>query len=543
MNNAPSSTDVSKSRFVAEDLVSQTIGERYAIRELIARGGTSFIYKALDKELGRLVALKVRLSPRTAMSPFDEENIRRLKREGKGLAQMKHPNIVPLFDAGLDEDTLPHYDIYYMAMELMEGETLEKRLKNVEAHGKRMAWREVLAIIQGVATALDYAHEHKFQFVHRDVKPSNIMLVDDKAYLFDFGLLKALSFPTTTVERKTFADFKKFTIDGMAMGTPAYWSPEQIKGIEIDSRTDVYSLGGVLYCMLTDQLPYEDDPFGLAHLHEPSPRPSSVDRALFAFDSIVARAMAKDPGDRYQSAGELAQALEAALMLTPDSARGTELATAQDIVRRIPRWLGGLLVILVAIALMLFGVRYFNWLQPPTSLPLGWQSSTTGVFMEVKDDDDYLVTITEDNTSYTIFREGEQLENPNISLEGELRSGPWETAYGLVFQYAGDSNYYAFAVTGLGQVGIWQRKVARWIALTPADQTWASRKYIHTDRPNRLEVTIEHGEARGWVNNQPVFEIELEETRPSHVGFFISTSREAKEPEATIRFANFTVRR
>ena len=163
--------------------------------------------------------------------------------------------------------------------------------------------------------------------------------------------------------------------------------------------------------------------------------------------------------------------------------------------------------------------------------------------MVLEDINDYLVTVTEGNASHTILEESEKLKNPNVSLEGELRSGPQETAYGLVFQHVNDFNYYAFAITGSGQVGVWQRKPNRWIARTEADQSWVPRKYIHTDRPNRLEVTIEESLARGWINNQLEFEIELDITQPGRVGFFVSTSKQAKEPEATISFTNFIVRR
>jgi tRNA A-37 threonylcarbamoyl transferase component Bud32 len=547
MTSTSLSTNAHRGRFLVQDLVGRTIDKRYAIRELIAQGGTSLIYKAQDNQLGRLVALKIIVAPRAAMSELDKDNVLRLKREGKGLAQMEHPNIVSVFDTGVDQDTLPHYDIYYMAMKLMEGETLEERLKKLEAGGERMAWGQVLAIVRDVTQALDYAHKHEYHFVHRDVKPSNILLVDDRAYLFDFGLLKARSAPIGGTERRTFVEFGEFTQEGAALGTPAYWSPEQITGADVDERADIYALGGVLYRMLTGRLPYEaNDVIGISmqHLNAPPPKPSSVDPALFAFDPIVTRTMAKAPGDRYPSAGTLTQALEEALTLTPGPDRSEALLAARDLVSKATRWLGGLLAALVVAALVLFfGVRRFNWFRPATSLPLGWQSSAEGIAMIAEDDNDYLVTVTEGDASYAIFRESELLENPNISFEGELTSGPPETAYGLLFQRVDEANYYVFAVTSLGQIGIWQHKGERWLALTEAEQTWVSRKYVLTDRPNRLEVTIEGGRARGWINNQPVFEIGLDGTRAGHVGFFVSTSKEARDAEATIRFANFTVRK
>ena len=527
---------------LAENLVGQTIGGRYTICELIAEGGTSIIYKARHKKTELMVALKVKLMSKASISKRDKESIRRFKREFKGLAEMEHPNIVPVFDTGLDKDALLDHDTYYIAMRLIEGKTLEERLKILEANGERMAWSEVLNIVQDVAAALDYAHGHELEFVHRDVTPSNIMLVQGTAYLFDFGLLKTLNLPDSTTERKTFIGLKTFTVDGVAMGTPGYWPPEQIEGNRIDRRADIYSLGGVLYRMLTAQRPYKDDPLGIVSpLQQPPPKPSDVDPALIAFDSIVARAMAKDPDRRYQSVGELVQALKTVLALTPDPIRGRELAVARHIVKQLPWWLGGLLAISVAISLTLFiGVRYFDWFR---RLPVGWQSSNQGVSMMVKDDNDYSVTVTEGNTSYTILEEGKKLSSPNVSLEGKLISGPQETAFGLIFQYVDDATYCVFAITGDGQVGVWQRKGDRWIARTEAEQSWVRRKYILTDRPNRLEVTIEGNLARGWVNNQPEFEVKLDTSQSGNVGFFVSTAREAKEPKATIRFSNFTVRK
>lgn len=556
MDNITPSKDDRRSRFAADDLVGQTIGNRYAVHKLKARGGTSFVYEAQGLQEEKTVALKVILAPRTARLQEDEERIRRFKREANGLAQMKHPNIVTVFDAGVDESTLPNYDIYYIAMQLMKGKTLKERLKELEDEGKFMPWSDVLNIVQQVTEALTYAHEHQFQFVHRDITPSNIMLVGSHVYVFDFGLLKALSYATGDIESEetpTFIDEGEPTITRLTLGTPAYWSPEQIEQKKVDRRTDIYALGGVLCHMLTGQLPYPGkNRFAIStkHLNDPPPRPSSVYPALFAFDEVVTRAMAKEPEDRYQSVRELAQALKAVLKLTSDRSKGEERAAARDVVKWILRVLGVLLAIFVVTALTVsVGVRYFNWFRPSTSLPTGWQSSTEGVSMVAKDDDDYLIIVTEIDASYAIFREGEAFENLNVSVEAELASGPQETAYGLVFQCLDGSNYYAFAVTGSGQVGIWQCEAVD--CMVPpraehaqANQGWVTQKHILTDRPNRLEITIEDDKARGWVNNQPAFgdEIGLDMTQVGSVGFFVSTSKEAEDPQAEISFTNFTVR-
>jgi len=540
------SENVRGRRSSAADLLGQTIDNRYAIFDLIAHGRHSIIYKAEDRQLRRDVALKVIIAPKAAMTELDEDRVRRFKREGKGLAQMNHPNIVAVFDTGIDGETLPNCDLCYIAMVLMEGETLAERLKRLDDWGERMAWSDVLNIIQDIASALDYAHNHELRFVHRDVTPSNIMLAGDQAYLFDFGLMKALGLAISDIERETFAEFRECTIEGLVLGTPAYWSPEQILEGEVDHRADIYAMGGVLYRMITGQLPYEGkDPFAISHRHlnDPPPQPGNLDQALRPFDPIVTQAMAKDPDDRYQSAGELAQALEKALTLTPDYDRGQALAAAQRTANRILWGLGRLLALLAVAALVLVvGTRRLNWFQPTTSLPPGWQSSPMGVIMMI-DGNDFLVSVAEGNTSYTVVGEGEMLKSPNVSLEVDLESGPQETAYGLVFHQVDDSNYFTFATTGAGQFGVWQRKADRWIVHTPGDQAWATQQYIYIDRPNLLEVTIEGDIARGWINSHPAFEMMLGETQPGYVGFFVSTSRESKEPQATIRFTNFKVRK
>ncbi len=540
MMNTPA--DAHRRGFDPKEIEGRTVDAKYDVHELINTGGMGAIYRALDTEMGRMVALKAIVAPRSAMSEMDIERVQRFKRECKGLAQMEHENIVTVYDTGVDEETLHSYDIYYIAMELMEGKTLEVRLAELEANNDSMSWEEILEVIQDVASALDYAHEHELHFVHRDVKPGNIMLSGDRACLFDFGLLKALNVPTEGTKQRILAELGTLTRAGVTLGTPAYWSPEQISGGEVDRRTDVYALGGVLHHMLTGRPPYPAEDFvGLSaqHLHEPPPRPSSVNLALRAFDPIVNQAMKKEPDERYPTAGALAHDLKNTVKRTPDPARGRREAAAHDTARRVLWGLGGVTMFLAVVAFLIgIGVKYWNWFQPSTGLPPGWRSSAQGVSMKEMEDRTYEVTVNARDASYVLLKEGMKLQSPHTAMEGELASGPPETAYGIVFQYIDDANYYVLAVTGSGQVGVWQRKDGRWCVLPEMDPAWASRKYVHTDQPNRLEVTVENGKARVEVNYQPVFEdgIELGTTRPGNVGILVSTSKSDPDPKATVRF-------
>lgn len=521
------------------NLVGIRIGQRYVIRELIAQGGTSIIYRAQDVELGRTVALKIIRAPRVFVSPVNEERIQRFQREGRALARLKHSNIVTVYDAGVDQ-SLADDDIYYIAMEFMEGETLEQRLDRLEAEEKQMPWEEIAQIVQDVAAALDYAHSHELGFVHRDVTPSNIMLRDGRAYLFDFGLLKARNVAAGTAGRGSLSNFGTLTQEGVAMGTPAYWSPEQIVGAEVDERTDVYALGGVLFRMLTGRLPYVGEDFFVIsrqHLQDPPPQPSAIDRGLFAFDTIVVRAMAKEPAGRYASAGELAAAVVDALHLATDPLMGRRLSVAQRFVGRLYTALRvAVMVLAVAVFVLGMGVRYGNWFRPQVSLPLGWRSATQGVTMDRVGPREYELTVQGRHISYAVVQEGSRLAEPDISMDVELIDGPAETAYGIAFQYLDEDNYYVLAMTGNGQVGLWQRRDGEWRIPVPEREGWIERKYVGLGGADRLEVTIDDGRAVGKVNNQPEFDIQLDAPQAGYVGAFVSTSRETLNARATIRF-------
>jgi serine/threonine-protein kinase len=273
----------------------------YRIEDVIGRGGMAVVYRSTDLRLGRPVALKV-IAPDLAQ----DKNFRaRFERESHLAAAIDHPNVIPVFAAGEDQGLL------FIAMRLVEGVDLRQL---IQREG-RLTPEHAASIVDQVAGALDAAHQGGL--IHRDVKPGNVLLDNrdgrEHAYLTDFGLTKPR------------AEREQLTQTGMFIGTLEYVAPEQVKGEEVDARTDVYSLGCVLFESLTGQVPFQGDRHVAllwAHMTEPPPHPSTLVPGLpAAFDAVIDRALAKEPADRYASAGELGRAAVAA-------ARGEEAADA-----------------------------------------------------------------------------------------------------------------------------------------------------------------------------------------------------------------------
>jgi len=263
---------------------------RYEIIEELGRGAMGVVYKALDPLIERFVAIKtINLD---ALPPKErEEYAARFYQEAKAAGHLNHRNIVTIHDLGESGD------VAYIAMELMEG----RELQVVMDGERRMSSEEVLNIAIQVAQGLYFAHQRGI--VHRDIKPSNIMLLGDKQVkIADFGIAKmSTALGTTKV--------------GMIIGSPLYMSPEQIRAQQIDARSDIFSLGVVLYQMLTGKLPFNGDNANAVMyqiVNEQPPKPSSINPDVSdMLDAVVAKCMAKNPDDRYKSAEELAEALRA----------------------------------------------------------------------------------------------------------------------------------------------------------------------------------------------------------------------------------------
>jgi eukaryotic-like serine/threonine-protein kinase len=256
--------------------------ERYELNHLIARGGMAEVYRAHDRLLDRPVALKV-LFPELSI---DRSFVERFRREAQAAANLSDPNIVPVFDWGEDSGT------YFIVMEFIDGRPLSAILKTA---GPLSADRTA-DIGAHVAAALGYAHKHGV--IHRDVKPGNVLITDEgRVKVTDFGIARAIN----TEE--------SLTQTGAVMGTATYFSPEQAEGMGVDARSDIYSLGVVLYEMATGRPPFlGDTPVAVAskHVRDHPPAPRELNPSIPpTFEAIILKAMAKDPAHRYATAEDL----------------------------------------------------------------------------------------------------------------------------------------------------------------------------------------------------------------------------------------------
>ena len=264
----------------------QTIGERYTVEARIGQGGMAEVFRGFDPSLDRTVAIKI------LGHPFDRDAgfVTRFRREAQAAARLNHPNIVGVYDAGADGDT------QYIVMEYIEGRTLASFL----AGGGQPTPTQAVELTEKVASALQAAHEHGI--IHRDIKPANVMVTRSGAVkVMDFGIAR-LQTDATAPQTSS------------VIGTPAYFSPEQAQGQPVDARSDIYSLGCVLYEMLAHHQPFSGDtPVAIAYkqVNETPPPPSASNPDVPPrLDAVVMKCLAKNPANRYQTAGELIADLE-----------------------------------------------------------------------------------------------------------------------------------------------------------------------------------------------------------------------------------------
>jgi len=266
-------------------MLGKVLGNRYEIIEKIGEGGMALVYKARCRLLNRYVAIKV------LKDEFvnDEEFIKKFRRESQAAASLSHPNIVSIYDVGMEK--IDDHDIYYIVMEYIKGKTL----KDVIKEKKKLSVEETIDYSIQIAEALE--HAHKNHIVHRDIKPHNIMITEDgRVKVTDFGIARAASFSTVTNT-------------STVVGSVHYFSPEQARGRYTDEKSDIYSLGIVMYEMITGKVPFEgDSPISVAlkHIQEEIVPPREIDSSVpIGLQNIILKCVKKNQIDRYSSATQL----------------------------------------------------------------------------------------------------------------------------------------------------------------------------------------------------------------------------------------------
>lgn len=377
-------------------------GGRYELIQKIARGGMAEVYMARDQLLDRPVALKVLFPELSVNVSFVE----RFRREAQAAANLTHPNIVSVFDWGEADNT------YFIVMELVGGVTLSSLIKD----NGRIDPDRAANIASEVAASLSFAHRHGV--IHRDVKPSNVLITEDnQVKVTDFGIARAAT-----------AD-GDLTQTGAVMGTATYIPPEQAQGLVVDGRSDVYSLGVVLYEMLTGQVPFTgDSPLSIAYKHvreEPIHPRELVPEIPVGLEAIVLKAMAKDPSARYQSAIEMRDDLNRFLnkqdvmalgVADPGATQALPLVSPSDqdrtqVLRTAPiaqvpvesdhrgrNWLlAGIAVLVIIILALLLGAKgLFNPTPVPTTTATVQVPSVVG-----ESQSNAVATLTNDGLKYT----------------------------------------------------------------------------------------------------------------------------------------------
>jgi eukaryotic-like serine/threonine-protein kinase len=313
-------------------MVGELVAERYELEELVGTGGMSSVYRARDRLLERQVAIKILHEHYSR----DDDYVERFRREARAAAKLSHPNIVTVIDRSEADGR------QFIVFEYVDGENL----KQLVAGKGRLPVRDALELGIQIGRALAFAHAQGL--VHRDVKPQNVLIRGGDAKVTDFGIARSLDVPVG------------LTQTGTVLGTSEYISPEQATGRQVDARTDIYSLGAVLYELLAGQPPYTGDSFvavAMRHVNDPVPSVTAARPDVpLRVDAALRRAMAKDPDDRFQTMDELVAELSACLEGLGDLDDDRTVIVAPPVEprarprrRRRRRW-SPLVVLLVAVA-------------------------------------------------------------------------------------------------------------------------------------------------------------------------------------------------
>jgi len=548
---------------------------RYEVRERIGKGGMASVYKAWDTNLDRWVAVKI-LHEYLA----DEKDFKaRFEREAKLVASLNHPNIVQVYD--FSTLNRPEGPMYYMVMAYISGLSLRRKMEMLHESGQRLSLDEVKNVLAGVCAALSYAHGRGM--MHRDVTPGNILFDEHgQAVLADFGIARMVQ-------------GTRLTQSGTTSGTPIYMAPEIGLGDAGDKRSDIYSLGVILFEMLTGSAPYEGDSaiaILMKHVNQPVPSPVEKNPSLpKPVDAVVQRAMAKDPADRYQDANDLLADYQRAISNTSETRSPVMTRVLTEAEKRQIRGtsrrpliaLAVICLVLVAAAVMVL-VSQRSTGSAPTSTPaptLGVQRMPTrkGVEAMTKspleftdtfgkdrnasldwqittDDPDILRTIengayhirnTLNNTAITaLFDEDRQypfgyVYEADITLDA---ASPMEAASGIVFRYQNVDAFYVFGVNAQGQVSLWARSADGWKELRGITGNWTPAEGVNpAGKLNRLKVVDDGKELIAFVNDAQVIKLSTEPLiNGGAIGIYVANPS-APNSVTDVRITRFKVTR
>lgn len=531
--------------------------DRYEVRESLGTGGMARVYKGYDQVLEREVAIKVLHEHLTEDPTFME----RFKREARIVASFNHPNIVQVYDFDDIEHNGQH--IFYMVMSYIPGTNLFNVLSEHAEDKTLMDDERIESIILDLLAALDYAHQAGM--VHRDVKPANILInPEDHVVLTDFGIARL-------------NQNSQLTEEGSTIGTPAYMSPEQAAGEPIDGRSDLYSAGIILFEMLTGETPYGDDrslSVLLKHLH--APIPSLVDYPHIDnqyLDAVIFKALAKQPDQRYQTAGEFAADLRSAfagqrtvaIRLPQKTEPLTPIATKPE---STPNWtalavLPVATLLLVIMALLLFDT---GEAKPTPLKPTGIESmvgeppqyftSTFGdgdgynVYWSQNDGGDLIREIRngvyrienrmDGQAVASVIEYGQRYQDVSIRAEARLHEdSSLNSGYGIVFRYVDQDHYNVFAVDGVGRYSVWVRNEGQWTELRDEDETWTRSEWINLRGEfNTLQVDIAGDRVLAYVNDVLVASVVDDTFAEGMLGVYVASPDDG---QAIVEFDRYRI--
>lgn len=555
-------------------MIGKQLG-KYRVEKKLGAGGMATVFAATHVTLGNQVALKV-LHEHLADQPAFRE---RFLREAQAAASLRHSGVMQVFDVDTEDG------VCYIAMEYLEGESLEDRLVARDLQGAGLPVDEAVAIVAAVCEALAYAHRRGV--VHRDIKPANVMIgSDERVVLADFGLATAL-------------DQTRITVEGTTAGTPSYMSPEQIRGEQGDGRADIYAVGVMLYQLISGDLPFQSDTLaGMLQAHLQQDPPSLAEK-VEALPEHVARtveiALRKEPEDRFPTAEAMlasltgdAAAEDLAATTALESLPGSEAGATRPLAAAVGapvrthgawQWWPGYAAVALAAALALgWLVTQFSPVEnidptestasmardePPSMATAGvdsmaamtgwsdafeanvhgWDETTGDVRRGVVDGAYEIEIAVVDQAVAAHAAAGGVYRDLEWSAQATLAEGRPETGYGLVFRWVDARNYYVFGVNGLGEWSVWVLEDGSWRELRGGPQTWTAHPAIRIGDRNILTVRAVGSSIRLRVNGEEIGEVEDSTLVGGGVGFYAATPQSGESANSLVRFEQATVSR